>query len=54
MFQIDLKKCLRLKKLETLFRGHMLLVILKANKLLIPRNKSKRIYIGKSNKEKSQ
>ena len=34
MFQIRLKKFLRLKKLKTLSRGHMLLVILKAKKLL--------------------
>ena len=34
MFQIGLKKFLLLKKLKTLFRGHMLLVILKAKKLL--------------------
>ena len=32
LFQIGLKKCL--KKLKTLFRGHMLLVILKAKKML--------------------
>ena len=34
MFQIDLKKFLLLQKLKTLFREHMLLVILKAKKLL--------------------
>ena len=34
MFQIGLKKFLWLKKLKTLFRGHMLLVILKEKKLL--------------------
>ena len=34
MFQIDLKKFLWLKKLKTLFHGHMLLVILKEKKLL--------------------
>ena len=34
MFQISLKKFLLLKKLKTLFREHMLLVILKENKLL--------------------
>ena len=33
-FQIGLKKCLWLKKLEILFRGHILLVILKVKKLL--------------------
>ena len=36
MFQIGLKKFLRLKNLKILFRGHMLLVILKAEKLLKP------------------
>ena len=34
MFQIGLKTLLWLKKLKTLFRGHMLLVILKTKKLL--------------------
>ena len=34
MFQIGQKKFLLLKKLKTLFRGHMLLVILNAKKLL--------------------
>ena len=34
MFQIGLKKILLLQKLKVLFRGHMLLVILKAKKLL--------------------
>ena len=34
MFQIDLKKFLRLKKLKTLCCGHMLLVILTEKKLL--------------------
>ena len=34
MFQIGLKKFLWLNKLKTLRRGHMLLVIFKANKLL--------------------
>ena len=34
MFQIGLKKLLWLKKLKTLFHGHMLLVILKSKKLL--------------------
>ena len=34
MFEIGLKKFLRLKKLKTLWRGHMLLVILKAKQLL--------------------
>ena len=34
MFQINLKKFLGLGKLKTLRRRHMLLVILKANKLL--------------------
>ena len=34
MFEIGLKKCLRLKKLKALFCGLMLSVILKANKLL--------------------
>ena len=33
-FQIDVKKYLLLQKLKILFRGHMLLVILKAKKLL--------------------
>ena len=36
MFQIGLKKFLLLKKSKTLFRGHMLFVILKENKLLEP------------------
>ena len=34
IFQISLKKFLLLKNLKTLYRGHMLLVILKAKKLL--------------------
>ena len=34
MFQIGLKKFLLLQKLKILFRGHMLLVILKVKKLL--------------------
>ena len=34
MFQIALNKFLWLKKLKILFRGHMLLVILKEKKLL--------------------
>ena len=34
MFQIGLKKFLLLKKLKTLWRGHILLVILKAKKLI--------------------
>ena len=34
MFQIGLKKFLLLQKLKILFRGHILLVILKAKKLL--------------------
>ena len=34
MFQIGMKKILWLKKLKALCRGHMLLVILKVNKLL--------------------
>ena len=34
MFQIGLKKFLLLQKLKILFRGHMLLVILKAKNLL--------------------
>ena len=34
MFENGLKKFLRLKKLKTLWRGHMLLVILKAKQLL--------------------
>ena len=34
MFQIGLKKFLRLKKLKTLCRGHVLLVILMENKFL--------------------
>ena len=33
MFQIGLKKFLLLQKLKILFRGHMLLVILKAKNL---------------------
>ena len=36
MFQIGLKKFLLLQKLKILFGGHMLLVILKANKFLEP------------------
>ena len=48
-FQIGLKKCLLLKKLKALCRGHILLVVLKTNKLLerfqkeIAKTKSKRI-----------
>ena len=34
MFQIGVKKFLRLKTSKTLYRGHMLLVILKAKKFL--------------------
>ena len=34
MFQFGLKKILLLEKLKMLFRGHMLLVILKVKKLL--------------------
>ena len=34
MFQIGLKKFLQLKELKALFSGHVLLVILKVNKLL--------------------
>ena len=34
IFQIGLKKFLLLQKLKILFRGHMLLAILKAKKLL--------------------
>ena len=34
IFQTGLKNFWRLKKLKTLFRGNMLLLILKANKLL--------------------
>ena len=34
MFQIGLNKFLKLKMLKTLCRGHILLVILKAKKLL--------------------
>ena len=34
MFQFGLKKFLLLEKLKMLFRGHMLLVILKVKKLL--------------------
>ena len=34
IFQISLKKFLLLKNLKTLYRGHMLLVILKAKKSL--------------------
>ena len=47
IFQIGLKKFSRLKKLKTLFRGNMLLVILEEKKLLeflrkrIAKNKSK-------------
>ena len=47
IFQIGLKKFWRLKKLKTLFRGNMLLVILEEKKLLeflrkrIAKNKSK-------------
>ena len=58
MFQIGLKKFLRLKKLKTLCRGHMLLVILKAKKLLerfTKRNCKKQIKNSlelKSKKEK--
>ena len=36
MFQVGLKTFLWLKKLETLYRGNILLVILKAKKLLEP------------------
>ena len=60
IFQIGLKKLLWLKKLKTLCRGHILLVILKANKLLdllrkmIAKSKSKRVYCWKSNEEKSR
>ena len=36
MFQIDVKKFLWLKKLKTLFLGHILLVLLKTKKLLEP------------------
>ena len=49
---------LRLKKLKTLCLKHMLLVILKAKELLERftkkncKNKSKRAYNGKSDKEK--
>ena len=46
--QVGLKKFLWLKKLKALFRGHMLLMILKVKKLKtfykwIAKNKSKRI-----------
>ena len=49
IFQIGLKKLLWLKKLKTLCRGHILLLILNANKLLdllrkmIAKSKSKRV-----------
>ena len=48
-FQIDLEKCLSLKKLKVLFRGHISWKILKVKKLLerfmkkkYAKNKSKR------------
>ena len=50
IFQIGLKKFWRLKKLKTLFRGNMLLVILEEKKLLeflrkrIAKNKSKGVW----------
>ena len=49
MFQIGLKKLLLLQKLKALCRGHILLVILQAKKLLEPlkkkiaKNESKRV-----------
>ena len=42
IFQIDLKRFLLFQKLKVLFRGHMLLVILKTKKLL--ENFTKKIY----------
>ena len=41
MFQIDVKKFLRLKTSKTLYRWHMLLVILKT-KILLENNYKKR------------
>ena len=60
MFQIGLKTLLWLKKLKTLFGGHMLLVILKTTKLLqrfMKKDCKKQIKKSlelKSNKEKSR
>ena len=50
MFQIDMKKFLLLQKSKILFREHMLLVILKAKKLLerfTKKNCKKRITVIK-------
>ena len=58
MFQIGPKKFLLIQKLKILFRGHMLLVILKAKKFLerfTKKNSKKQIEMSldlKSNKEK--
>ena len=61
VFQIDLKKFLRLKKLRALCRGHLLLVILTEKKLLAhfaKKNCKKRIKksleLKKSNKKRRQ
>ena len=60
IFQIGLKTFLLLKKLKTLFRGHMLLVILKTKELLQRFTKKdckkqiKKSLELKSNKEKSR
>ena len=60
MIQIGLKTFLLLKKLKTLFRGHMLLVILKTKELLQRFTKKdckkqiKKSLELKSNKEKSR
>ena len=60
MFQIGLKTFLLSKKLKTLFRGHMLLVILKTKELLQRFTKKdckkqiKKSLELKSNKEKSR
>ena len=58
MFQIGPKKFLLIQKLKILFRGHMLLVIVKAKKFLkrfTKKNSKKQIKMNldlKSNKEK--
>ena len=52
MFQIDLKKFLWLKKLKALCRGHVLLVILKAKKLL--EHFTKKNYKKKKKKKKKE
>ena len=58
MFQIGPKKFLLIQKLKILFRGHMLLVILKAKKFLerfTKKNSKKQIKMSldlKSNKQK--